>query len=84
MKRDKMATSSKITHLKVNKKKLNYFRDVQAELKKITWTTKTELVSCTKIVLGATFVFSIVIYFADLFIKNSLHLVSLIARVLFG
>ncbi|NGX34763.1 MAG: Protein translocase subunit SecE, partial [Candidatus Anoxychlamydiales bacterium] len=53
-----MAISSKITHLKVKKNKLNYFRDVQAELKKVSWTTKTELASCTKIVLWTTFSFS--------------------------
>ncbi len=79
-----MTASSKITQLKVKKKKLNYFRDVQAELKKVSWTTKAELVSCTKIVLGVTLIFSIAIYIADLLIKNSLHLLSLIARVLFG
>ncbi|NGX29418.1 MAG: Protein translocase subunit SecE [Candidatus Anoxychlamydiales bacterium] len=79
-----MAVSSKITHLKVKKKKLNYFRDVQSELKKVSWTTKTELVACTKIVLGTTFLFAIAIYIADLVIKNALHLVNLIARILFG
>ena len=84
MKRDKMATSSKITQLKIKKKKLNYFREVQSELKKVSWTTKTELVSFTKIVLGVTFIFGIVIYLADLFIKNALFLISLISRVLFG
>ncbi|HEU63766.1 MAG TPA: preprotein translocase subunit SecE [Chlamydiae bacterium] len=84
MKRTKMAVSSKITHLKVKKKKLNYFRDVQSELKKVSWTTKTELVACTKIVLGTTFLFAIAIYIADLVIKNALHLVNLIARILFG
>jgi len=84
MKKDKMTTSSKITHLKVKKKKLNYFREVQAELKKVSWTTKLELISFTKIVLGATFIFAIAIYIADLVIKNALHVVSLIARILFG
>jgi len=84
MKRSKMATSSKITHFKVKKKKLNYFRDVQSELKKVSWTTKTELILCTKIVLGATIILSLAIYVADLFIKNALHLINLISRILFG
>jgi len=79
-----MATSSKITQLKVRKKKLNYFRDVQVELKKVSWTSKQELISCTKIVLWVTFVFSIAIYVADLFIRNALHIVNLLARLLFG
>jgi len=80
MKRQKMGTSTKIAHLKVKKKRLNYFREVQNELKKVSWTTKTELVSCTKIVLGATLVFSIAIYIADLFIKNGLHFINLIFK----
>jgi len=77
MKRQKMVTNT--THL-IKKKKLNYFRDVQSELKKISWTTKAELVSCTKIVLGSTLVFSIAIYIGDLFIKNGLHFVNLIFK----
>ncbi|NGX63822.1 MAG: Protein translocase subunit SecE [Candidatus Anoxychlamydiales bacterium] len=79
-----MTTSSKITHLKVKKKKLNYFRDVQSELKKITWTSKAELISCTKIVLGVTIFFSLAIYVGDLFIKNALHLINLISKLVFG
>ena len=79
-----MAANSKITQLRIKKKKLNYFREVQGELKKISWTTKIELVSFTKIVLGTTFIFAFVIYFADLFIRNALHLINLISRVLFG
>ncbi|MFA6118648.1 MAG: preprotein translocase subunit SecE [Parachlamydiales bacterium] len=63
-----------------SKKKNNFFRDVQSELKKITWTTKQELVACTKIVLGATVVFSFVIYAADLFVRNALSLINLIFR----
>ena len=84
MKREKMTTSSKIAHLKVKKKRLNYFRAVQAELKKVTWTTKEELIACTKIVLWVTVVFSFAIYFADLFIRNFLHLIGLISKMIFG
>jgi len=81
---EKVVSNSKITHLKIKNKKKNYFREVQAELKKVTWTTKNELVSCTKIVLGTTLVFGLVIYFADLFIRNILLLINFIARFLFG
>lgn len=79
-----MATNAKITHLKAKKKKLNYFRDVQSELKKVSWTTKPELISCTKIVLGTTVGFAFAIYFADLFIKNALHFINFISRIIFG
>lgn len=75
-----MVSSSRLTHLNVKKKKLNYFRDIQNEFKKISWTTKLELISFTKIVLGATLIFGFVIYFADLFIKNVLFLINIIFR----
>jgi preprotein translocase SecE subunit len=64
-------------------KKISFFRELQTELKKITWTTKHELIACTKIVLGATIIFSLVIYFADLFIRNILLLINLIFHWIF-
>lgn len=60
------------------KKRLTYFREIQNEFKKITWTTKLELIAYTKIVLGATLVFGFVIYLADLIIRNILLLINLI------
>jgi preprotein translocase subunit SecE len=75
-----MVTNSRLSHLKVKKKKLNFFREVQSEFKKVSWTTKTELFTYTKIVLGSTLVFGFVIYFADLFIRNILHIINVIFR----
>jgi preprotein translocase subunit SecE len=78
------------TELKVNsfqnsrKKKSNYFREVQQELKKVTWTTKEELKTCTKIVIGATFMLGFGIYFSDLIIQHSLQLISSIAKYIGG
>ncbi len=82
----RMASTLKTTNLftkaKINKP--NYFREVQQELKKVNWTTKSELVTCTKIVIGATFVFGIGIYFADLIVKGALNVINIIAKWIGG
>ena len=66
------------------RKKLSYFRDVQNELKKVTWTTKEELFFSTKAVILATFFFGFAIYLADLAIRNGLDLIAYVARLIFG
>jgi preprotein translocase subunit SecE len=66
------------------KKKINYFREVQQELKKISWTTKDELIVSTKIVVGATLVFAFGIYFADLVIRVALNIIGLVTRFIGG
>lgn len=66
------------------KKKSFFLREVQQELKKVTWTTKQELLSCTKIVVGSTFLLGIGIYAMDLVIQGSLQLISSIAKFIGG
>lgn len=62
--------------VKDRKKKVTYIREVQNELKKVTWTSKDELKTCTKIVIGSTFVFGIGIYVVDLIIRGALNTIS--------
>ncbi|EKE08377.1 MAG: hypothetical protein ACD_17C00200G0002 [uncultured bacterium] len=66
------------------KKKVSYFREVQNELKKVTWTSKEELISCTKAVIIATFVFGLAIYAVDLLIHGALNGASNLVRMMFG
>lgn len=66
------------------KKKLSYFREVQSELKKVTWTSKEELLFCTKTVIIATFVFGFTIYLIDLTIRGGLDLAGAFVRMIFG
>lgn len=66
------------------RKKLSYFREVQSELKKVTWTTKEELYFSTKAVILATFFFGFAIYIADLAIRNGMDLIAHGARLIFG
>jgi preprotein translocase subunit SecE len=66
------------------KKKLSFFREVQNELKKVTWTSKEELILCTKAVIFATFFFGLAIYGVDLLIRGVLDGVSAFLRMIFG
>lgn len=66
------------------KKKLSYFREVQNELKKVTWTSKEELILCTKAVILATLAFGLAIYFVDLAIRGTLELAGSVFRLIFG
>lgn len=66
------------------KKKQSYFREVQGELKKVTWTSKEELVLCTKIVILSTFAFGFSIYLIDLLIRGAIELAGTFVRMIFG
>ena len=66
------------------KRKLSFFRQVQEELRKVSWTTKDELKTCTKIVVGSTFLFGLGIYLADLVIRGGLEFIRFIFRMFGG
>lgn len=65
-------------------KKVTFFREVQQELKKVTWTSKEELKMCTKVVIGSTFTFGLGIYVVDLIIRGALNGIGQIARLIGG
>lgn len=66
------------------KKKVSFIREVQNELKKVTWTSKEELIFCTKAVVIATFLFGLTIYLVDLSIRGVLDLAGNFVRMIFG
>jgi preprotein translocase subunit SecE len=43
----------------------NFLRDVRAELKKVTWPSKNEVVSTTVVVIAATVFFGFYLFFMD-------------------
>ncbi|MEI6242370.1 MAG: preprotein translocase subunit SecE [Chlamydiota bacterium] len=65
-------------------KKLSYFRQAQQEFKKVSWTTKEELIAYTKIVVSATLLLSFSIYIVDLLVRGSLSTLGWIARMITG
>jgi preprotein translocase subunit SecE len=62
----------------------SYVRDLKEEVRKITWTTKSELVFCTKLVIGTIFVFGLGIYLVDLLVKGGLDTINTAIRFIFG
>lgn len=69
---------------KTGKKKDSFFKGVKRELKKVTWTSKKELLVSTKVVVISTFVFGIAIYFSDLAIKGTLDSLSMLVKWIGG
>lgn len=59
----------------------SYLSEIKDELKKVSWPLKDELLTCTKVVIGATFVLGLGIYGADLVIKGVLDGIGSIARL---
>lgn len=51
-----------------------YFKGVRAELKKVVWPTKKELINHTGIVIGISVIVSIIVYILDLGIHGVLQL----------
>ena len=72
------------TNPKAVVKKSSYFNEIKFEMKRISWTTKEELLVLTKIVVGSVFVFALGIYFADIVIRSALQVVSFLARMIIG
>lgn len=64
--------------------RISHVQEFKDELKKVTWTTRDELLLCTKVVVGATFALGIGIYLIDLGIKGVLDGFAGIIRLIFG
>ncbi len=64
--------------------KIGYIRGLKEELKRVTWTSKEELILFTKIVVGATFLFGLGIYGVDLLIKGVLTGIGSLIHLIFG
>ncbi|MDN3509407.1 MAG: preprotein translocase subunit SecE [Candidatus Neptunochlamydia sp.] len=86
-KKPNMTASQKIVNLNAAKKKKvkgkgNFFQDMKEEMKKVSWTSKDELKTCGKIVIGSIFVLGIGIYLVDLFIRLTLDGVGSLVRLI--
>lgn len=67
-----------------SRSKLGYVRELKEEMKRVTWTSKEELILFTKIVVGATFLFGLGIYGVDLLIKGVLTGIGSLIHLIFG
>lgn len=66
------------------KKMQEFVTDVKGEIKKITWTSRDELIFYTKLVVGATFSFGMAIYLLDLAIQAMLGSLNFLLRFISG
>lgn len=80
----KKPQSSSIESALTAKKAQNFVADVKSEIQKINWTSREELTVYTKIVVLATFLFGMSIYFLDLLIQGTLSGLSLLLRLISG
>lgn len=60
----------------------DFIADVKSEIKKITWTSREELQTYTKIVVLATFFFGMAIYGLDLMIQGTLSVLTLLLNLM--
>lgn len=65
-------------------KKVSYFREVQNELRRVTWVSKPELILFTKVVVLSTIFFGFAIFTVDLGIRGVLNLLSSLMRMVIG
>lgn len=59
----------------------NFFGDVKTEFLKVTWTSKDDLVTYTKIVVALTLALGMAVFFADLMIKTLLEVIAYVLRI---
>ncbi len=60
----------------------SFFKELKEEMKRVSWTTKQELYTCTKIVVTAIFSLGLGIYVIDLLIRLILNALGSLARLL--
>jgi preprotein translocase subunit SecE len=82
MKKEKKSQSGNTKESVSGKKIFDFIGDIKTEFKKITWTEKEELKTYTKIVVGTTFLFGMMIYFIDLIIQGVLAGLNWFATIL--
>ncbi len=62
----------------------DFVADIKGEIKKITWTSREELMVYTKIVVLMTFVFGMAIYGLDLLIQSLLSSLTIVLHLIAG
>lgn len=55
---------------------VNYFRESRAELSRVTWPTRQEIVQSTEVILLVTVFFMVVLGLYDLVFRNLISFIS--------
>jgi preprotein translocase subunit SecE len=67
-----------------SKKLVSFVGEIKQEFRKVEWTSKSELLSYTKIVLISIFLFGLLVYLVDLAIQGILGGFNLLIRFIGG
>lgn len=82
---ERQKSSSETAEEKLSKASIGEFvGDVKAEIGKITWTSREEMQTYVKVVVGATFFFGMGIYLVDVLIQGVLNGLSVLTRWIGG
>jgi len=82
---ERQKSGEQVAEEKLSKTSISDFvGDVKAEIGKITWTSREEMQTYVKVVVGATFFFGMGIYFVDLIIQGILNGLSVLTRLIGG
>ena len=73
-----------LSRQKKRKDPLTFISELKDELKRVSWTTKPELISATKTVVISMFFFGMGIYLVDLAVKGALELIKRAVFFIFG
>jgi len=65
-------------------RKGNFIQEVKEELKKVDWTSKQEIKTCTKIVVSSIVLFGLGIYVVDLVVRGALRGIDNLFMWIFG
>ena len=83
-----MTISQKISTINTvksrNVKKSSFIEEMKKEMKRVSWTSKEELSTCTKIVLSAIFLLGTGIYLIDLSVRLVLNGLEAATKYIFG
>ncbi|MBJ7449764.1 MAG: preprotein translocase subunit SecE [Parachlamydiales bacterium] len=81
MEAKKTVSTTMATPAAKRKSAMTFFGEMKQEFKTINWTEKDELMTYTKVVIGATFLCGIGIYVVDLVIQGLLHAIGYITTI---
>ena len=84
IKKSNHQTTAPVDHAVLNKKSRDFAGEIKQEIKNVTWTSKDELITYTQIVVGATFIMGMGIYFVDLAIQLTLQALTWFTRLIAG
>ena len=77
-------TTSQASATATAKKAESFLTGIKSEFGKINWTSREELITYTKIVVGATVLFGFGVYVMDLLIRSLLNGIEIFTKLIVG